>query len=94
MASVTAYVTTDTDTGSIYYVMTQSPSQPSESQIIAGQDHLGATADASGIIVVTSTGQKSETVPGLAESTQYYTYFVHSNLGVLSNIANAPAVTT
>ena len=94
MASGVAVVETDADSGTVYFVMTVSAVAPSAAQIIAGTDHLDAAAPASGSIVVSAAGEVSDAVVGLAESTQYYTYFVQDNLGELSNVFSAPAVLT
>ena len=94
MASGVVSITTDADNGDIYYVMTLSATAPSAAQIIAGTDHLDAAAPAAGSMTVSAVGLHSDAVPGLAEATQYFTYFVQDNLGILSAVFSAPGVTT
>lgn len=73
-------VTTDVGSGDFYWVLTTSATQPSIAQVKAGQDHLGASASASGTKAVTSAGAQSDSATGLTAATTYYPYFVHVNI--------------
>jgi hypothetical protein len=77
----TISVTTDNATGTLYYVVTTSTTQPSSAQIKAGQNHLGAAASASGSSAISSVGTKSFDITGLTANTQYYVHFIHTNSG-------------
>ena len=94
MANGTAKITTDTDTGTVHYVLTLSATAPSAPQIMAQTDHADVAAPAFGSMVVTADGEQSDPVAGLAEATEYFTYFVQDNLGILSDVFSAPGVTT
>jgi len=83
--SGTVTVTSDTGTGTFYWVLTTSATPPSIAQVKAGQDHLGAAAD-SGSKTVTAAGSQNDSATGLASSTTYYPYFVHTNTGVDSDV--------
>ena len=72
-------VTTDTDSGIIYWVITTSATPPSVAAIKAG------TGDVAGNLEVTSAGTKSATFNRPAAGT-YYPHFVHTNSGVDSDI--------
>lgn len=69
-------VTTNEGSGTLYWVVTQSATSPSAAQVIAGNNHLGAGADASGNQAVTATGAQNATATGLASGTTYYAHFV------------------
>lgn len=65
----------DEGNGNGYWVCTTSSTRPSVAQIIAGQDHTGSTAFASGIQAVSAPGvQADQMVPGLISGP---TYFFH-----------------
>ena len=71
-------LTTDQAHGTLYGVITQSATTPSIAQIKAGQDHLGAAADAA------ASGTVSDLAPslaftGLTASTAYFAHFIHTN---------------
>lgn len=72
-------VTTDTDTGTIYWVITTSATPPTVAAIKAG------TGTAAGTIDVTSTGVKSTTFSQPPAGT-YYPHIVHSNLDINSEV--------
>jgi hypothetical protein len=72
-------VTTDTDSGTIYWVLTTSTTPPSVAAIKAG------TGDAAGTIEVISVGTQSVTFNRPAPGT-YYPHFVHTNSGVDSDV--------
>lgn len=71
-------VTTDTGSGTIYYVVTQSATTPSHAQIVAGDDHTDTAADSTGDSLP-SGGVESFAATGLTASTQYYTHFAQDD---------------
>lgn len=72
-------VTTDTDTGTIYWIITTSATPPTVAAIKAG------TGVAAGTIDVTSTGVQSVTFTQPPAGT-YYPHIVHTNTGVDSDV--------
>lgn len=78
----------------IYYVVTQSNTVPSVTQILAGQDHLGAAADASGDFQFNTNTNANEVITGLDEGTLYYVHFLAvNNAGSHSEIATEDETT-
>lgn len=75
--TATASVTTDEANGTLWWVVTTSPTAPGGAQIRAGQNELGAAASASGSVAITTIGVKTVTPTGLTADTQYYTHFLH-----------------
>lgn len=71
--------TTDEGNGIMYAVVTTSPTQPSISQIKAGQDNGGSAAAWGGSIAVSSTGAKTLSATGLTAATSYYAHLVHTD---------------
>lgn len=71
----------DGNTGSagVYYVVTQSNTPPTAAQILAGQDELGAAADANGDFTFTTNTNANEAISGLSEGTLYYAHFLAVN---------------
>ena len=72
-------VTTDTDTGTIYWVITTSATPPSVAAIKAGTGIVAGTID------VTSAGEQSVTFAQPPAGT-YYPHIVHSNLDINSEV--------
>lgn len=70
-------VTTDTGSGDMYYVITQSATTPTHTQIVNGQDHTGAAADDQGDSI-SDGGLQSFSTSALVASTQYYTHFAQT----------------
>lgn len=88
-------VTTDTGSGTLYYVLSSSATAPSAAQIKAGNDHTGSAAVASGSQAVSATGnQTTPTITGLAPSTTYYLHFVQNAAGGDSNVASGDGFAT
>ena len=88
-------VTTDTGSGTLYYVLSSSATAPSAAQIKAGNDHTGAAAVASGSQAVSTTGsQATASITGLTEDTTYYLHFVHNAAVGDSNVASGDGFTT
>ena len=67
-------VDSDTNTGDISFVVTQSATTPSHAQIVAGQDHTGAPADDAGNAAAL-IGKNSFSFTGLVAATAYFTHF-------------------
>lgn len=74
-------VDTDEDSGTLYWVVTQSATSPSKAQVKAGQDHTGAAADDDGSQAVSGTGTQNITggATGLTAETEYYAHFMHED---------------
>lgn len=72
--SLTVNATIKQRGGTLYYVVTASSTQPSIAQIVAGQDHTGASAAAAGSAVTTTEG--AQTFSGITLPTDY-AGFVH-----------------
>lgn len=77
--AATVGATTDEANGTLYAVVTTSSTQPSVSQIKAGDDHTGADAVWAGSVSVSSTGAKTLNATGLTASTTYYAHLVHTD---------------
>jgi len=71
-------ITSDQASGSIYGVVTQSATTPTHAQIVAGQDHTGATADSAAILSA-AIGVNTLNFSGLQESISYFTHFTQQN---------------
>jgi len=85
---------TDTAAGTMYWVITQSSTAPSGSQVAGGKDHTGVAAIASGSGVV-SVSPFTASVATLTSSTTYYAYFCQDDLaGNRSAVASTPSFTT
>jgi hypothetical protein len=87
---------TNEASGSAYWVCTTQLDVPDAAQIIAGQDHTGAVAVASGIQAVTQTGpQTSPAIDGLIDGETYTFHVLHQDGSgntspVLSETATVP----
>lgn len=76
----TASVTTDTESGTIYAVVTTSATTPSHAQIVAGQDHTGAAAvDSDSAAAVAGAGANTFGFGAQSAGTQYYTHFAQDD---------------
>jgi len=94
-ATADGTVDTDTASGVLYAVVTESATQPTEAQIKAGQDHAGASAAFSDSQSISTTGTKSFSASGLTDNTTYYFHYVHTNADDLdSNIVSSASFTT
>jgi hypothetical protein len=81
--------TTDEGDGTLYGVITTSNTQPTATQIQAGQSHLGAAATFSGSVAVPGTGARTISVSGLTTGT-YYAHLVQVGaIGDTSNIVTS-----
>jgi len=86
---------TPNESGNMYYVITTSSSTPSATQVVDGQDENGAGAFKSGTNAVTLNTQKSFSITGLSESTQYYYYIVTVDSATnKSTVSNGTFTTT
>ena len=72
----TGSIETNTTTGNIYYVVTESATAPTPAQIIAGQDNTGTAAPASATLDVTARGVQNLSGTGLSGGTAYTIHFV------------------
>lgn len=91
----TGTVTTNDDEGTLYWVVTQSATSPTALQVRSGQDHTGASADATSTQSVTATGLQNVSGSGLIAGTQYYAHYMHEDVaGNRSNVASADGFTT
>lgn len=83
-------VTTDDGTGTLYAYCSTSATPPSATDLKAGTGAVYFTSQA-----ISSAGVKSVTATGLAESTTYYFYFLHSDAsGNDSAIVSSSSFTT
>jgi hypothetical protein len=90
----TINVTTNTGSGSLYYVIVPTAAAaPSAAQIKAGQNGSGGAATWSGSLAISSTGAKSKLAYGLAVNTAYDTYVTHETAAGFSNIVTAEFTT-
>lgn len=88
-------VSTNTGSGTLYWVVTTASNSPSAAQVKAGQNHLGAAATASGSQAVSSTGTKTASPSGLTASTQYWAHFMHEDVaGNQSAVSSSSSFTT
>lgn len=78
-STATVGATTDEGNGTLYAVVTASATQPTVSQIKAGQNDAGAAAAWAGSQAVSSTGAKTLNATGLTPSTTYYAHLVHTD---------------
>ncbi len=77
----TGSVVTDIAEGNIVAVITQSATTPTHAQIIAGQDHLGAVADASSAVAAV-VGTNNINFSSLSSNTAYFTHFTQNSANV------------
>lgn len=70
----TGSVSTDTGSGTLYWVTTTSSTAPSSTQIINGNDHTGSAAYKSGSQAISSTGTQNISFSSLAQDTYYIHY--------------------
>lgn len=88
-------VTTDEGNGTLYWVVTTSSTPPSKAQVKAGQNHLGASAAASGSQAISSVGVKNMNATGLVAATSYFSHFMHEDAeSNQSNVATADGFVT
>lgn len=79
-------VTTNKDNGTLYWVVTESATSPTATQVQAGQEHTGSAAAASGSQSVTVLGEQNVAATGLSTATPYYTHF--TQVDVSANVAD------
>ncbi len=82
-------VTTDKATGTLFWIVTTSTTEPTPGQIKDGKRANGDAADDSGSQSISSTGTKTVSASGLLVGSVYQFYFVHENSAGDSNIASA-----
>jgi hypothetical protein len=75
-----AGVSTNEGNGTLYVSVTTSATQPSASQIKAGQNHSGAAATFADDATVSATGAQTPfSVTGLTHTTDYWAHFMHED---------------
>ncbi|MGP1255241.1 MAG: SwmB domain-containing protein [Kiloniellales bacterium] len=80
--------------GTLYWVVSTSATVPSAVQVLAGQDHTGSAAAASGNQLVAASGPQNGLGTGLSASTSYTWFALHRDLaGNHSNIVNGTFTT-
>lgn len=84
-------VSTNEDSGTLYWVVTQSASAPTAAQVKAGLNHLGAAADDAGSQAISGTGAQGPiAASGLTTDTPYYAHFMQEDDSAnQSNIASS-----
>jgi len=88
-------VTTDEGNGTLYTVVTGSATEPTATQIKAGQDHTGSAATFADDQVITTTGAKSFSATGLTAAATYYAHFMHEDAATnQSTVARSSSFTT
>jgi hypothetical protein len=90
-------VSTDLGSGTLYFVVTTSATEPTALQVKAGQTHTGAAATDSGSQAVSGTGVQSISggATGLTASTAYYAHYMHeSTYSVKSEVVASAQFTT
>lgn len=93
--SAEASVDTDSPSGTLYFVVTESDVAPTAAQIKGGQDDSGATAAYADSYALDSIGTKLFTASGLALGTTYTFHAVQDDAeGDLSNIVSSGSLTT
>lgn len=70
----TGSVVSDTTSGNIFAVVTQSATTPTSQQIMDGEDHLDAVADSANIVPA-NAGINNIAFSGLVEATAYWTHY-------------------
>lgn len=85
-------IVTDKISGTGYVVVTTSSTQPSSAQIKAGQDHLGASATASGSASVTAFNVYIRDLGTLTSGNTYYAHAIQEDSATNdSNIVSTDA---
>jgi hypothetical protein len=63
----------------VYYVITQNPSSPTPTQILAGQNELGGSPSASGSFSFTNAANANQDITGLGDGITYHIHFLAVN---------------
>lgn len=88
-------VSTTKATGTLRWIVSLSATQPTITQIEAGQNNLGAAAIAAGSQAVNATGVQNISVTGLTASTTYFIHYFHRDVSSnASNLITSPSFTT
>ncbi|MDG0792228.1 DUF4073 domain-containing protein [Cohnella ginsengisoli] len=85
---------TSDENATLYYVLTTSATPPTAAQVVAGQNHLGATAIKSDNGAATAAAAKSFNVTGLTAGTHYYAYFVAKDSAGNASLVGSKDFTT
>lgn len=94
VSSASLSVSTNTGSGTLYWVVTLSSIPPTAAQIQAGHDHAGVAASASNSQAVTAAGVQSATAMSLSAATSYTAHFVQVAASGTSNVASGAGFTT
>lgn len=86
-------VTVDS-TADVYTVVTTSATAPTDTQVMAGQDHTGAAAAFADDDEDAEAGSVPFTATGLAPDTTYYAHFVADNEDGTSDVVTSSSFTT
>lgn len=94
--SATIGCSTTVGAGTIYGVLSTSATAPTETQIVAGQDHTGSAAADGVSIVVSATGAQTVGATGLPLDTTLYPHWVHDedDGGTYSNVFSPASIAT
>lgn len=88
-SSADVSVLVDVNAGTLYMVVTESPTSPTKSQVKSGNNHNGNAAVDAQDQSIGSAGRKSFQVTGLSQSTAYYAYFMlEDSEGVQSDVVS------
>lgn len=86
---------TSSGNGTMYYVITTSPSVPTAAQVVAGLNSTGATAYQLGSSTITASTAHTFNLTGLAPSTRYYYYLAATDAsGNKSAVSTGDFITT
>lgn len=77
-----------------YYVVTQSPTKPTATQILAGQNESGGAPDKSGSFAVTAGNNIDATITGLTDGTTYHVHFLATDGNGNQTIVETETATT
>jgi hypothetical protein len=77
--TATIGATTNEGNGTLYGVVTNSPTTPTAAQIKTGKDHTGAAAEFAGSVAVVSTGAKTISATGLTPGAVRYGHTMHED---------------
>lgn len=86
------FVDTDDSTGTLYWVVTDSATQPSVAQIQAGQDHLGVAADDAGNQAISGLGTQTVAASAVTQNANRYFHFQQRDAGANDSTVVTSAV--
>jgi hypothetical protein len=92
--AMTGSVSTNVESGTLYWSISTSATPPTAAQVKLGQTHTGAAASASGSQSVTVPGSQAISDSGLTPATTYYTHYMHESSSGQSSVSSADGFTT